>query len=239
MILRLQEKYKKEVVPALSKKFGYDNIMAVPKIKKVVVNSCFGKKIIDKDSKDQEKIKKTVVEDLTLITGQKPKIVKSKKAVSGFSLKEGLEIAAVVTLRRKKMYDFLERLIYLALPRLRDFQGIPEKSIDEKGNLTIGFKEHIAFPEVFTEKEKAIFGLEITVVTDTENKEEGIDYTIYQTHKGKFLLHVYDWSRWKNKNSHSRYQIYESLEEIEEAPDKLITEAKVELGEEPVEYLDI
>ncbi len=171
--MNLKEKYQKEAVPALSKKFGYKNVIASPKIEKVVINSCFGKKVIDKSSKEQNKIKETVVEDLTLIAGQRPKIVKSKKAVSGFSLKQNMDIAAVVTLRGRKMYDFLERLIYLALPRLRDFRGIPEKSIDEKGNLTIGFKEHVSFPEVFTEKEKSILGLEVTVVTSAKSKEEG------------------------------------------------------------------
>ncbi len=173
--MKLQEKYKKEVLPGLAKKFNYKNKMAIPKIEKIVVNSCFGKRIIGKSSKEQGDIKNNVSKDLSLITGQKPKIVKSKKAVSGFSLRQNMDISAVVTLRKEKMYDFLEKVIYLALPRLRDFRGIPEKSIDNNGNLTIGFKEHISFPEIFTEKEKSILGFELTVVSTAQTKEEGVE----------------------------------------------------------------
>ncbi len=171
---RLKEKYKKEIIPEMKKEFNYENDMAVPKLKKVVVNSSFGKLISDKTSKEQEKIKNTVLEDLTLITGQRPTLIKAKKSVSGFSLREGTQIAAKVTLRRKKMYNFIEKLISLALPRSRDFKGISQKSIDKNGNLTVGFSEHISFPEIFAEKEKTILGLEVTVVTDAENKKEGL-----------------------------------------------------------------
>jgi len=169
----LKEKYQKEVIPAMKANFGYKNVMAIPKIVKVVVNSCFGKEVATKTSTEREKTVQNVVSDLMLITGQKPKVAKSKKSIAGFKLRSGLEIAACSTLRKDKAYDFLERLIYLTLPRSRDFQGLNSKSIDQKGNLTIGFKEDISFPEVITEKEKTIFGLEVTIVTNAKNKEEG------------------------------------------------------------------
>ncbi len=169
----LREKYKKEAAPQMMKVFGYKNVMAVPSVKKVVINSCFGKNIAGKSAGEREKIQNAIVHDLSLISGQRPKLAKSKKSIAGFKLREGLEIAAVATLRKTKMWDFLERLIYLALPRSHDFKGIDPKSIDKRGNLNLGFKEHISFPEIFAEKEKTIFGLEITVVTNAKSKEEG------------------------------------------------------------------
>ncbi|MDP2741361.1 MAG: 50S ribosomal protein L5 [bacterium] len=171
----LQEKYKKEAIPGMMKIFGYKNVMAVPSIRKVVINSSFGKNIVGKAAGEREKIQVTVTQDLSSIAGQKTRIMKSKKSIAGFKLREGLEIAAMVTLRKSKMWDFLERLIYLSLPRSHDFKGIEPKSIDKRGNLNIGFKEHIFFPEIFTEKEKTIFGLEITVVTNAKSKEEGLE----------------------------------------------------------------
>lgn len=170
---KLKDKYQKEAVPEMMKKFGYKNRMAVPAIKKVVINSCFGKEIAGKTGSEREKMQNLILQDLTLIAGQKPNLVRSKKSIAGFKLREGLEIAAMVTLRKGRMWDFLERLIYLSLPRSRDFKGILVKSIDKKGNLNIGFKEHISFPEIFTEKEKTIFGLEITIATNAKSKEEG------------------------------------------------------------------
>ena len=171
----LQEKYKKEVVPALMQKLGYKNPMAVPSIKKVVINSSFGKEVVGKSASEREKVQKLIMQDLSLIAGQATNLVKSRKSIAGFKLREGLEIAAVVTLRKKRMWDLLERLIYLSLPRSRDFKGLEPKSIDKRGYLSIGFKEHIFFPEIFTEKEKTIFGLEITVVTNAKSKEEGLE----------------------------------------------------------------
>ena len=171
----LKEKYNKEVVSELMEKLGYKNKMAVPSIKKVVLNSSFGKEVVGKSASEREKIQNLIMQDLSLIAGQKANLVKSKKSIAGFKLREGLEIAAVVTLRKDRMWDFLERLIYLSLPRSRDFKGINPKSIDKNGNLSIGFKEHIFFPEIFTEKEKTIFGLEITFVTNARSKEEGLE----------------------------------------------------------------
>lgn len=173
--MRLLEKYKKEVVPAMMKKLGYKNLMAVPKIEKVIVNTGFGRLVTGKTADEQKKIVEAIANDLALITGQKPIITKAKTSISGFKTKKGMPLGAKVTLRRKRMYDFLERLIHIALPRSKDFQGIDLKSFDRKGNLTIGIKEHIAFPEVSPEKVKNIFGLEITIVTNSKRKEEGIE----------------------------------------------------------------
>jgi len=174
-MLRLREKYKKEVVPAMQEKFGYRNPMAVPKIEKVVINTGFGRQVSGKSSEEQKKIQETVLQDLGLISGQKAVLKRAKKSISGFKTREGQVIGAAVTLRGEKMSDFLERLIHVGLPRLRDFRGIEISSFDKKGNLTIGIREHIAFPEILPEKAKNIFGLEITVVTTAKNREEGIE----------------------------------------------------------------
>lgn len=173
-MLRLKEKYQKEIVPFMLKEYGYKNIMAVPRVVKVVVNSCFGKEAATKTSQEREKTVQNVLHDLAQITGQKPRVIKSKKSISGFKLRGGIDIACASTLRKDRMYDFIERLIYLTLPRSRDFQGLNKKSIDKNGNLTIGFKEHISFPEIITEKEKTIFGLEITITTNAKSQEGGL-----------------------------------------------------------------
>lgn len=172
---RLQEKFNKEVVPLLQKKLERKNKMAVPCIKKVVLNSSFGKDAVTKTAGERDKLQNLILQDLSLISGQRPVLRKSKKSIAGFKLREGLEVGAVVTLRKKRMWDFLERLIYLSLPRSRDFKGIDAKNIDQHGNLSIGFKEHIMFPEIFTEKEKTIIGLQVTVVTNAKSKEEGLE----------------------------------------------------------------
>lgn len=174
-MLRLAEKYKKEVIPAMREKFGYKNPMAVPKIKKVIVNAGFGRMVTDKTSKEAEKIQKYIFDNLALITGQKPQRREAKKSISSFKLRKGMIVGARVSLGGKRMYDFLERLIWLVLPRTRDFKGLAPKTFDKEGNLTIGFKEYTPFPEIIPEKEKGIFGLEITVVTTAKNKEEGIE----------------------------------------------------------------
>ncbi len=173
--MRLKEKYKKEIVPAMMEKFGYKNIMEVPRFEKVVVNTSFGKMISGKSREEQKKIKDAIVNTLALICGQRPVLTKARKSISSFKIRKGMEIGAMVTLRGDRMYDFLDRVINIALPRSRDFRGIEEKSFDEKGNLTIPVKEHIIFPEVSTEKERTIFGFEITVVMSTKTREEGIE----------------------------------------------------------------
>lgn len=173
--VKLKEKYQKEVVPEMRRRFGYKSPMAVPRIEKVVVNTGFGREAGGKTSDERKKLAQTIVDDLSLICGQKPVLTKAKKAIAGFKIRKGMPIGAKVTLRKQKMYDFLERLIYIALPRSRDFRGISPKSVDQEGNLTIGIKEQIIFPEVLAEKAKNIFGLEVTVVTNAKNREESLE----------------------------------------------------------------
>lgn len=149
--------------------FGYSNDLAVPRILKVVVNVGTGK--INKESDKIEEIINSIAE----ITGQKPVKTKARKAISGFKTRQGLEIGIKVTIRGKRMWQFLERLVNIALPRTRDFQGLEEKSVDGRGNLNIGIKEHTIFPEISAEKVKNIFGLQITVVTNAKNHKEGVE----------------------------------------------------------------
>lgn len=173
-MMHLLDSYKKKVVPEMMKKFGYKNKMSVPKIEKVVINTGIGKMVSGKSSNEEKKVLESFSRDLSLITGQKPVVTKAKKSISGFKLREGSPAGLKVTLRGKRMFDFLERFIHIALPRSRDFQGIKLESFDKKGNLTVAVKEHISFPEILPEKAKIIFGLEITVITTTNNREEGI-----------------------------------------------------------------
>ena len=171
----LKEKYIKEVVPKMEEKFGYKNNMAVPRIKKVVINVGFGRQMSNKTSEEKKKIYKLILEDLSLITGQRMILRNAKKSIASFKIRQGMPVGGIATLRGRKMYDFIERLINIALPRSRDFKGIDPKSVDGAGNLTIGIKEHIIFPEVSPEKAKQIFGFEITVTTDAKNREEGLE----------------------------------------------------------------
>lgn len=173
--MRLKEKYQKEVIAEMMKKFGYRNKMAVPKIEKVVVNTSFGKMVAGKTKDEQEKICKQIIEELSLIAGQKPILTKAKESISGFNVKKGQPIGAKVTLRKNRMYDFLERLICVVLPRSRDFKGISKDWFDKNGNLTLGIREQIAFPEISPEKTKFIFGLEVTIVTNAKKRDEAIE----------------------------------------------------------------
>ncbi len=168
---RLLEKYRKEVVPAMREKFGYKSIMAVPKIEKVVINVGFGRRAVVKETAAIEKIEK----DLAKLTGQKPVVRKAKKSIAGFKVRQGMEIGAMITLRGKRMYDFIDRLISIALPRSRDFHGLDPKSFDKQGSLSIGIKEHSIFPEITYESLKDIFGLEISVVTTAKSQKEGME----------------------------------------------------------------
>lgn len=174
-MIRLKDKYNKEIMPKMVKKFGYKSIMAVPQIEKVIVNTGFGRLILGKGSDERKKIHKNILNELSIICGQCPILTLAKKSIAGFKIRKGLPIGAMVSLRRKKMYDFLERFINIVLPRTRDFRGIDTKAFDGKGNLTIAMKEHIAFPEISPEKTRQIFGLEITIVTTAKNKEEGLE----------------------------------------------------------------
>ncbi|MEW5907831.1 MAG: 50S ribosomal protein L5 [Patescibacteria group bacterium] len=169
MVQGIKERYEKKVVPEMKKIFGYRNDLAVPKIKKVIVNTGFGSK---KDEKEKiENIKKS----LMLITGQWPAVNPAKKSISTFKLRKGMPIGFSATLRRKRMDDFLEKLINVALPRTRDFRGINTGAIDKSGNLTIGIKEHIVFPETSNEDIRNVFGLGITIVTTAKTKEEATE----------------------------------------------------------------
>jgi large subunit ribosomal protein L5 len=171
----LKEKYQKEVIPGMKEKFGYKNIFQAPKITKVVLNTGFGRMATSLSGQELEKTVDSIIQDMGLISGQKPVKTKAKKAISAFKIRKGMVIGAKVTLRKTKMYDFMERLINVALPRTRDFRGLERKTVDRDGNLTIGIKEHTVFPEVSPEKAKSIFGLEIAVSTTAKSREEGLE----------------------------------------------------------------
>jgi large subunit ribosomal protein L5 len=166
---RLKEKYYKEVVPALMKKFGYKNIMEVPKITKIVVNMGVGE--ATKDAKALER----AMEDLAAITGQKPQVRRAKRSEAGFNLRKGMPIGARVTLRKDRMWEFLDRLISMALPRMRDFRGISEKSFDGRGNFNFGIPEQTVFPEIDYDKVDKIRGMDIAIVTTAETDEEAYE----------------------------------------------------------------
>lgn len=165
--LSLYEKFKKEIVPALQKSLGYKNVMQVPRIKKIVVNVGYGRFV--KDANYGDVVEKT----LTKITGQKPVRTKAKKAISNFKIRLGQEIGAVVTLRGPRMYQFLEKLVSVTLPRVRDFHGVPAKAFDRQGNYTIGFKENVAFPEVTVEEIDKVHGLQVIINTNAKSQAEG------------------------------------------------------------------
>lgn len=171
----MKEKYNKEVIPVLVEKFEYKNKNQAPKIEKVVVNVGFGREAIARGGDDLKKFISGVLDDLALITGQRPSLRTAKKSIAGFKLRAGVPIGAKVTLRGDRMYDFLDRLVNIALPRSRDFRGLDIKHFDEDGNLSLGVKEHIIFPEVSAEKMKNIFGFEVTVNIKANSKEEGIE----------------------------------------------------------------
>lgn len=159
--------YKKSVVPAIQKELGLKNVMQVPKINKVIINAGIGRFI--KEANFIDNVEKT----LTKITGQKPVRTKAKKAISNFKIREGQEIGVMVTLRGPRMYDFLEKLVKVTFPRVRDFHGISDKAFDAQGNFTIGFKENVAFPEVKMEEIDKIHGLQIIVNTTAKDKVAG------------------------------------------------------------------
>jgi large subunit ribosomal protein L5 len=166
---RIKEKYTKEVVPAMMEKFQYKSIMQVPKITKVAINKGIGAATADK------KLVDVGVEELTIITGQKAVPTIAKKSVSNFKLREGMPIGARVTLRGDKMYEFIDRLVSVALPRVRDFRGINEKGFDGRGNYTLGIKEQIIFPEISIDKINRISGMDITFVTTANTDEESYE----------------------------------------------------------------
>lgn len=166
---RLSDLYKKEVVPAMMKRFSYKNTMQVPRLEKIAINCGVG------EATQDQKILETVVRELTVISGQKPAITKSKKAISNFKLRENIAIGCKITLRNNKMFEFMDRLISLAIPRVRDFRGVPDKSFDGRGNYTLGLKEQIIFPEIDVDKIERIFGMDITFVTTAKTDEEAYE----------------------------------------------------------------
>lgn len=163
---RLIETYKNEIVDAMMKKFDYTNTMQVPKIEKIVINMGVG------EAKDNAKAMDSAVNDLTTISGQKPLVTKAKKSVAAFKLREGMSIGTKVTLRGKRMYEFLDRLVNLSLPRVRDFRGVNPNSFDGRGNYAMGIKEQLIFPEIEYDKVDKIRGMDIIIVTTANTDEE-------------------------------------------------------------------
>jgi large subunit ribosomal protein L5 len=163
---RMEEFYHTQVIPALKKKFGYKSIMQVPRLEKISLNIGVG------DATQDVKLLNQAVNELELISGQRPVITMSKKAISNFKLRKGMPIGCMVTLRRARMFEFLDRFINIASPRIRDFRGFPDKSFDGRGNYSVGIKEQFIFPEIDVDKVAKIRGLDITFVTSAENDEE-------------------------------------------------------------------
>jgi len=163
---RVRTRYTEQAVPALQKQFGYANVMQIPRLQKIVLNMGVG------EARDDSKLMDAAVADLTTISGQKPAIRRAKKSIANFKLREGMPIGCMVTLRGDKMWEFIDRLIHAALPRIRDFQGIPDKSFDGRGNYSMGVREQFIFPEIDIDKVTRTRGMDITFVTSAPNDEE-------------------------------------------------------------------
>jgi large subunit ribosomal protein L5 len=166
---RLQTMYRSEVVPALMKRFSYRNPMQVPRLEKIAINVGVGQATQD------QKMVETVARDLELIVGQKVVITRAKKSISNFKLREKMPIGCRVTLRRARMFEFIDRFVSIAVPRIRDFRGLPDRSFDGRGNYTIGLKEHTVFPEIDVDKVARVFGMDITFVTTAKNDQEAYE----------------------------------------------------------------
>ena len=164
---RLRDRYKKEIVPALMRDQGYTNVLAVPKVEKIVLNMGLGEAV------QNPKIIDSAVEEMTAIAGQKPVVTRAKKAISNFKLRAGVPIGAMVTLRGDRMYEFLERLVSAALPRVRDFKGVSDRSFDGRGNYSLGIREQVIFPEINLDKVDKIKGLTVTICTTARTDAEG------------------------------------------------------------------
>ena len=163
---RLKDKYVSEVIPALQQKFNYKNVMQIPKVEKIVINMGLG------DCKDNPKGLEAAVGDLTTISGQKPVITKAKKSIANFKLREGMNIGAKVTLRGERMYEFMDKLMNIALPRVRDFHGVSDKAFDGRGNYALGIREQLLFPEIDYDKVEKVRGMEMIFVTTAHSDEE-------------------------------------------------------------------
>jgi len=166
---RLQEKYQSEIVPALHAKFNYSSVMECPKIAKITINIGVG------DAIQNPKVLDDAVSELTLITGQKPVVTKAKKSIASFKLREGMPIGCKVTLRGERMFDFLDKLVTIALPRVRDFRGVNPKGFDGRGNYTLGVKEQLIFPEINYDKVNKIRGMDIVIVTSAKSDQEAYE----------------------------------------------------------------
>jgi len=167
--MNLKEKYQKEAIKGMKDKFGYQNDLAVPKILKVNLNIGIGR------TKDDAKASEVAENTLVRITGQKPVFTKARKSISAFKVREGMTVGLMVTLRGQKMWDFLTKLVGISLPRVRDFRGLNQTSVDKQGNLNIGFKEHIVFPEIRPDEVEKIHGLEVAITTSANNNKEGLE----------------------------------------------------------------
>ena len=163
---RLKDTYKQEIVPAMMKKFNYKNIMQVPKLEKVVINMGMG------DIKDNPKLLDSALEELAIISGQAPVVTYARKSVANFKVREGMKIGAKVTIRGDRMYEFVDKLISIAIPRVRDFRGLSAKSFDGRGNYAMGFKEQLVFPEIDYDKVEKVRGMDIIIVTTANTDEE-------------------------------------------------------------------
>ena len=167
VVVRLKKKYREEVVPAMMRDFGYRNTMQVPRLEKITLNVGLGEAIQNIKALD------AVAAEIAAITGQKPVITRAKKAIANFKLREGISIGCMVTLRRERMYEFLDRLIHVALPRVRDFKGVSDRSFDERGNYSLGIREQIIFPEIRSDKVEKVHGLSVSIVTTAKTDDEG------------------------------------------------------------------
>jgi large subunit ribosomal protein L5 len=167
MITRLHERYQKDVIPALTKRFNYKNCMAVPRVQKVTVNIGLG------EASQNVKLLDVAAQELGLITGQKPVITRAKKSIANFKIRKGMPIGCMVTLRGERMYEFLDRLANIVLPRVRDFKGLPSNSFDGRGNFTLGLRDQLVFPEIDYTRVDKIKGMNITITTSAHTDEEG------------------------------------------------------------------
>ena len=169
MVARLKEDYRERVMPALMKKFSYENPLQVPRMVKIVVNMGVG------EATQDPKLLETAMDDLARITGQKPVVLKSRKSISQFKLRKGVAVGCKVTLRGNRMYEFFDRLVNVAIPRIRDFRGLSPDSFDGRGNYTFGIKEQVMFPEISYDKVKKMFGADLTLVTTARTDEESLE----------------------------------------------------------------
>ena len=167
IMARLKDKYRQDVVPAMMKEFGYKNAMQVPRLEKITLNIGLG------EATQNIKVLDTAVVELAAIAGQKPVVTRAKKAIANFKLREGVPIGCMVTLRRERMYEFLDRLIHAALPRVRDFKGISDRSFDGRGNYSLGLREQIIFPEIQVDKVEKAHGMTVTIATSAKTDQEG------------------------------------------------------------------